>query len=218
MNKVKRDRALLVFARNPVAGQVKTRLIPALGAEGAVAVYRRLLAGTLAAAHAANSDTLSLWIDQPSPNAELLDSIAAYDTDWHPQSSGDLGARMQHAFESSLAGHRHVVLIGSDCPEFSAAYLHQAFDALQRCDLVIGPASDGGYVLIGMNTSHAALFESIPWSTDRVLAVTRQRLAGLGLSCHELPALRDIDTADDLRDFPELRNVFARRVSEQTRP
>lgn len=215
---MKRDRALLVFARNPVAGQVKTRLIPVLGAEGAMAVYRQLLAGTLAAAHAANSDTLSLWIDQPSPNAELLASIAAYDTDWHPQSGGDLGARMRHAFESSLADHRHVVLIGSDCPEFSAKYLQQAFDALQQCDLVIGPASDGGYVLIGMHTLHAALFESIPWSTDRVLAITRQRLARLGLSCHELPALRDIDTADDLCDFPELRNVFAQQLPEQTKP
>lgn len=198
---MQRNRALLVFARNPIAGKVKTRLIPAIGAEGAVTVYRQLLAGTLAAARETACDTLSLWIDEAKPSTALREIIGDGAIDWHPQHGANLGERMHHAVAASLTDHRRAVLIGSDCPEFSADYLERAFDALRRCDVVIGPATDGGYVLIGMNTLHPGLFDRIPWSTDRVLATTRQRVNELNLSCHELPALSDIDTIDDLNGF-----------------
>lgn len=210
MSDMKHDRALLVFVRNPIAGRVKTRLIPAIGATGATTVYRQLLASTLAAARAADSDTLSLWIDQATPNTELQALIDEHAVEWHRQRGADLGERMHDALTSSLTDHRHAVLIGSDCPEFSATYLEMAFDALSRHDVVIGPARDGGYVLIGMNAVHKGLFDAIPWSTDRVMDATRQRISAVGLDCHELPVLRDIDTADDLAAFPTLLQLEAR--------
>jgi len=114
------------------------------------------------------------------------------------QAGGDIGLRMSHAMRSALQHAGHVVLIGADCPSLTTDDLDTAFQALQQgSDVVLGPAEDGGYYLIGMNLHHPALFEDIPWSTPRVLEKTETRLRQLGLTWHRLTMRRDIDTAED---------------------
>jgi len=128
----------------------------------------------------------------------------------HPQAEGDLGARMQRAFESALALSPRAILVGSDIPALSAQYLRDADRALRRGgDAVIGPAEDGGYVLIGLSRCDAALFRDIPWGGSEVLAETRRRIAALGWRVTELPALWDVDRPEDLERLPEeMRESF----------
>ena len=191
-------KALLVFARDPVPGQVKTRLIPALGAEGAAALYRDLLQHALAAATAVPGVSRTLWVDRPDPGPWIRALADAHAMALAIQCRGDLGRRMHRALEVALAGADRAVLIGSDCPGYGRAYLEQAFRALDDHDAVLGPAADGGYVLIGLRRPTPALFEAVEWGSGRVLEQTRMHLRGLGLRWKELPALHDLDPADDL--------------------
>ena len=209
MNRPSHARALLVFAREPVAGRVKTRLIPAIGPTAATAVYRYLLTHTLQAASQAAVEHRDLWLDHvatPSPLAGLARSAGFRIS---CQSGADLGARMDHAMRQASAYAGATVLIGSDCPDYSVTYLDAAFAALQRDDAVIGPASDGGYVLIGLRRPQPALFVDVAWGTDRVLATTRDRLRQLGLRWQELAPLDDVDRPEDLRRHPRLMDIAA---------
>lgn len=197
-------RALLVFGREPVAGRVKTRLASRLGADRAAAIYVRLLEGALRAAASVEADVRELWLDE-APSSDGPASLAArHGLRLRVQGPGDLGARMADAFEHALRSSAAAVLIGSDCPEFDGAYLEAAFTALDGHDAVIGPAADGGYVLIGLRRPDADLFRGIQWGGPHVLDATRQRLRGAGLTWHELPVRHDVDEADDLRRFPWL--------------
>ncbi len=197
-------RQLLVFAREPVAGRVKTRLIPTLGAAAATALYRMLLYDTLSVARQVAADRIELWVDRLDPASELASRARDLGMATRLQSGADLGARMHAAFVSTLGTARSAVLIGSDCPEYDAGYIASAFDALERHDAVVGPARDGGYVLIGMKTAEPRLFQQVPWGTARVLAVTRERLTQLQWRWRELPPKRDLDTPADLARFPQL--------------
>jgi rSAM/selenodomain-associated transferase 1 len=123
---------------------------------------------------------------------------AIHDIGYRRQNGPDLGARMQDALEWALQRAPWAVLIGSDCPGYDSDYLQTAFAALERHDAVLGPALDGGYVLIGMRRAAPELFADMPWSTTGVLDTTRQRLQRKGWSWQELPTLRDIDTPQDL--------------------
>jgi len=199
------DNRLLVFARNPSPGSVKTRLIPALGEEGAYQVYLKLLQHTLAASSAVTGATPALWLAGGPPNPVLARLLQAYPMPWHPQLGDDLGARMHAAISKTLQQAARVVLIGSDCPGYDAVYLAGAFAALDHADVVIGPAIDGGYVLIGARQPIAQLFIDMPWGTDRVLAVTLQRLNAGGYRHHLLHPLRDVDTANDLDALDALK-------------
>jgi uncharacterized protein len=196
-------RALLVFARDPVPGQVKTRLIPALGAAGAADLYRQLLEHTLRTAAAVPGVSRTLWIDRPDPGPWVREAAAAHGMALATQCAGDLGQRMQQALTAALAGADRAVLIGSDCPGYDASYLEQAFARLECQDAVLGPAADGGYVLIGLRRPAPGLFEGVDWGTHRVLGQTRARLHRLDLRWAELPTLHDLDTADDLRRLSE---------------
>lgn len=120
------------------------------------------------------------------------------------QRGPDLGARMHNALSDALHGVGRAVLIGTDCPELDAAYLDAAFDALDGHDAVLGPAADGGYVLIGLRRPAPTLFTRIAWGTGTVLAETRAGLRAAGLSWRELPTLRDLDEIADLDHFPAL--------------
>lgn len=185
---------LLIFAKAPVPGQVKTRLIPALGAEGACALYRRLLVLTLEQTR-----------DWPGPRVlycapDTDDPLfAALAREQHlqlrPQAAGDLGLRMAQAFSEHPRG---ALLIGSDCPVLSNAHLLAAAEALQTHDCVILPSDDGGYVLIGQRQPHPAPFRDMSWSHAQVLADTRQRLQEANLSLWLGPTLWDIDNPEDL--------------------
>ena len=209
MNQRATGRRLLVFARNPLPGRVKTRLIPSLGAAAATAIYRQLLQDTLLAAARVGGVDSEVWLDEGEPVPWLADIAAAHGLAMRRQSARDLGMRMHAAFSASLRSAEHVVLIGSDCPEFDPGYLEAAFAALAQQDAVLGPAVDGGYVLIGLRAAPALLFEDIAWGTPQVLAVTRDRLRQRGWRWTELPPRHDIDEPDDLQRFPRLTAIAA---------
>lgn len=198
----------MVFAREPVPGQVKTRLIPALGSAGAARLYRRLLGIALAAATATPCARRQIWCaGAPADGGQCASLAAADGWTWHRQADGDLGARMGAALAGALARADRAVLIGSDCPDYSPSYLTTAFAALDDHDAVLGPAADGGYVLIGLRRPAPALFADIPWSSPAVLAATRAALRHKELTWLELPTLRDVDCPADLARCAELLNA-----------
>lgn len=196
---------VLVFARAPVAGQVKTRLIPALGAEGAVALHKRLTLHAIDAAQQAYPGAVELWCAPDSRHAWFAKLARDRQLDLRDQPAGDLGARMAYALEDALGRSRRALLIGTDIAVMSADYLLAADRRLASgADVVLGPAEDGGYVLVGLTHGQPELFEGVDWGTDRVLMQTRDRLTRLSLVSAELPALWDVDTPADLARLAQL--------------
>jgi rSAM/selenodomain-associated transferase 1 len=195
--------ALIVFAKAPVAGQAKTRLIPALGAAGAAALAERLLEHTLGAAVAAGFDTVELCAAPDAGHPALQRLARERDLVLTEQGTGDLGARMHRALERALQTHERALLIGSDLPALDAPRLRQAAAALDSHDAVFVPALDGGYGLVGLRRAEPRLFEGMAWSRTDVMARTRERARDAGLRWAELPAVADIDEAADLRYLPE---------------
>lgn len=195
---------LVVMAKAPVPGLAKTRLIPALGADGAARLAARLLEHTMAAARAAHFDDLVLACAPDITHAAFAAQQTQGGIVLAAQGDGDLGARMRRRFEGAFAaGAQRVVLIGTDIPSLDAALLRRAADALAEADAVFAPAADGGYGLIGLRAwAPAALFDALPWSTAAVMATTRERLAAARLSHVELPGVHDIDEPADLVHLP----------------
>ncbi len=194
--------ALIVFAKAPVAGAVKTRLIPALGAEGAAALAARLLAHTLAAGMAAGFDQVELCVAPDTSHPAFGAHAVAHRLVLAVQGDGDLGARMDRALTRVLRHHRHAVLIGTDAPALDAARLRDAARALHGADAVFVPAFDGGYALVGLRRAQPALFQGITWSTAQVMAQTRDRARAAGLSWTECSPVPDIDEPADLIHLP----------------
>jgi rSAM/selenodomain-associated transferase 1 len=194
--------AVLVFARAPVNGQCKTRLIPALGQDGATALHAAMIRHTLMTAARAGIGPVELWCTPSPDHPFFIDCRKQQSFTLHQQHGQDLGARMANAMEHALHHYQQVILIGTDCPTLNENYLRLAQQQLEAgCDAVIGPAVDGGYILIALRRTEPALFEAIDWGTDVVLHQTRQRLSRLNYHWQELAALRDIDEPDDLRNL-----------------
>ena len=188
---------LLIFARPPELGRVKTRLAAGIGAAAALAVYQELLAITRAAAAGLPTVAKAVWLVEAAAPAAPDDGWQGYPQQVQP--AGDLGQRMQHAFAAAFAaGAGRVVIIGTDCPDLTTELLTGAFAQLAHADVVIGPATDGGYYLLGLRRPQPALFEGKAWSTAAVLPATLADARRLGLTVALLPALRDVDTAADL--------------------
>lgn len=188
------DHLLMVFAKRPVAGRVKTRLAEEVGEDRALEVYRLLLEHTRRTCLEVPVRR-QIWFDGRPADAGRW---TAPQFESRVQPEGDLGARMSHAFrEASGEGDVRMVLIGSDCADLRADHLRGAFEALTRHDLVLGPSSDGGYYLVGARAWHPELFKGISWSTPEVLSRTLEKARGQGLSTHLLPELGDVDTAGD---------------------
>lgn len=189
---------LLIFARAPVPGQVKSRLAAGVGMHQAAALYEQLLRATVATARAARLAPVELYVAGDSKHL-VLGELARDAVRLVAQRGNDLGERMFNALHDSLRSADFAVLIGSDCPAMTEDYLAQACERLcAGNEVVLGPAEDGGYVLIGTSCSDADLFTDMPWGTDRVMQETRQRLQLLGRHCTELETLWDLDTAEDL--------------------
>lgn len=190
------ESVLKVFAKAPEPGVAKTRLIPALGAAGAAALQRRLTAATVRAGCAAGYDTVELWCSPDLRHPFFVELAAEYPVVLRLQEGADLGERMHRAFGRDAVQ----VLVGTDCPGLDAVRLAGARELLAQAavDVVLGPAEDGGYVLVGLKQPQRSLFSAMPWGTSEVLARTRQRLAGLGLAARELSPLPDIDRPQDL--------------------
>ncbi len=209
------DTRIVVFARAPVPGATKTRLIPLLGPAGAAELQRLLIERTLATAIRAAIGTVELWCEPTAHHPLLTDFLRRHGVDGVTQCDGDLGARMHHAAIASLASAPSVIFIGTDCPALTAADLSAAAEALAANDAVLIPAEDGGYVLLGLNRWDAQLFTDIEWGANQVLSVTRARLAALNWRWQEFPALWDVDRPEDylrLREsglMPELAETIA---------
>ena len=198
------DRAILVFAKAPEAGKVKTRLIPALGTSGAAALYASLLEHRLASLPRDGSMAIELWCS-PDCSHPLFQGFSAPHASHHFQQGSDLGERMAHAARQALQRHRHIILIGVDCPALSPAQIRLAFNWLEAGDdAVLGPAEDGGYVLLGLRRSANCLFDSLPWGSPEVASLTRSCLKDLGWNWRELPTLWDLDRPEDLPRLIEL--------------
>lgn len=198
---------IALLAKAPVPGHAKTRLIPALGVARAAALAERMLRHAAAQAAAAAPAGVTLWATPDASHPAFLQLQALHGLALAVQPQGDLGTRMARAFEhafSTSAGP--VLLMGSDCPALDAAVLRQAAAALRDQAAVFVPALDGGYALVGLRAAPPgllqALFADMAWSTPRVMADTRARLATAGVAHAELHALADIDEAADLVHLP----------------
>lgn len=200
---------ILIFAKAPVPGHAKTRLIPALGEHGAADLQAKLIRKTVDMAVESCLAPVQLWTCGDEERALFDEYYSAVRSMIYIQCGNDLGTRMENAFEQTLRIADFVVLIGTDCPAMESAYLKSACAALASgCDAVLGPAEDGGYVLIGLRRNHSHLFENIPWGTADVLTQTRQRLDDLGWSRRELATQWDVDHPKDLKRLIALDASF----------
>jgi len=200
-----RDVLFIQFAKSPLPGRVKTRMQPCLSAEQACALHTELLLWTWRTLHDAALADLELWVsgDTGHPVFKQCRSLEAGAV--RLQQGADLGERMYHAIADGLGRYRKVILVGSDCPEIDTAYLKAAVQALDTQPLVLGPATDGGYVLIGATRIQAALFAGVSWGEGSVFTQTQQRINELGESYFELRPLSDIDRPGDLPAWESLR-------------
>src|SRR5262245_46417110 len=186
---------LIIFVKAPQAGQVKTRLAAEIGADAACAAYARLVEELLQRLRKLPRVELRFT---PDDTRHRIQAWLAPGWEAQPQGSGDLGARLARAFDEAFAaGAQGVVIIGSDCPEVGAADIHAAWEGLQTSDVVLGPATDGGYWLIGLRTRQPILFADMPWSSSTVLAETLKQARKAGLKIRKLRELSDVDTAAD---------------------
>ncbi len=193
---------IIIFAKAPQAGRAKTRLIPALGAEGAARLAQRMLQATVASAQAAALGPLQLCLTPPPADPAWADFTWPAGVELRGQGEGDLGQRMARAVEQGVQQGLPVLLIGTDCPQLTPTLLRQAAQALVSHDSVLFPASDGGYVLLGLRRANPRVFADIAWSSASVAASTRARLAELGWSLFDGPELDDIDCPEDLPKLP----------------
>jgi uncharacterized protein len=193
---------LLIFTRYPEAGRTKTRLIPALGAEGAAQLQRQMTEHTIAQVQAEFDRSIQIWFTGGSSLTETLQQMQSWlgaTFDYQPQGAGDLGARLAAAFQTAFgAGMQRVVAIGTDCPQLSGEILEQAFQALHQHELVLGAATDGGYYLIGLSRFVPKLFVEIAWGTETVYRQTVAIARQFDLSIADLPPLTDVDRPEDL--------------------
>lgn len=200
---MKRDCALIVFAKAPVPGYAKTRLARVLGDEAAARLASRMLAHTVAHAVEADIGPVELCCTPDAAHPEFRRAAALHGVRLSLQGDGDLGARMHRALARNLDRHPRALLIGTDAPRLCPTLLRTAAQALSTHPAVFAPASDGGYVLVGLSQATPALFDGIAWSTAQVMAQTRERLDELGMTRAELPTLDDIDEAKDLVHLPK---------------
>lgn len=187
---------VVVFTRWPTPGLVKTRLIPAVGPDGAAAIHCRLTETTLAAVRGAG---LVAEVRITGATVEAFAGWLGGDMTYVDQGEGDLGARLARAADAAP-----VILLGSDVPDLTAAHLREAVAALTDYPAAIGPAEDGGYWLLGLRAPSPWVFADMPWSTDKVFALTMGRFGDRDLEPEVLATLADLDTPEDLRRWPYL--------------
>ncbi|GAC1696363.1 MAG: TIGR04282 family arsenosugar biosynthesis glycosyltransferase [Gemmatimonadaceae bacterium] len=199
-------RALVIFARAPESGRVKTRLAAGIGESAALAAYRALTERVI--------DQLRPLLDTeivvqytPRGAEEVMRGWLGDALRYEPQCDGDLGARMVGAITDRLIeGARRVVVVGVDCPDVDSAVIDDAFAALDGADVVFGPATDGGYYLVGVRGPTPEIFEGVPWSTPQTLTAALDRARAADLSVALLAERRDIDTAADWTAWPGSRS------------
>lgn len=198
-----KNQALIIFARNPVPGKVKTRIAKDLGDEAALAIYKKLLAHT-------QTITLNLKVDKYIFYADFINDDDLWNDSYskYLQQGDDLGERMMNAFEYLFnKGYRQVAIIGSDCFNLNIEIIEQAFHNLKETDFTIGPSEDGGYYLLGMNTFFPKIFLNKKWSTDAVFFDSVNDIQSAGYTYKSLPTLSDVDTAEDYKKYSDLLDL-----------
>ncbi len=199
---------LMIFCKAPIPGQVKTRLIPELTAEQAAELHSELSTKTLQRATLNNLCPVQLWCAPTTGHVFFSESATTYPLILKQQQGSDLGERMHHAFCSALADYSHALLMGCDCPSLTGQDLEQALVALsQEHEVVLAPAEDGGYVLIGLNQPRSELFTDMPWGTAQVFDKTRNRIEQYKLEYYQLSEQWDLDTPEDLERYYSLAKV-----------
>jgi rSAM/selenodomain-associated transferase 1 len=194
--------AVIVFAKAPVAGLAKTRLAPALGADGAAALAARMLRHALGQALNADIGPVELCGTPDPAHPALLDAAASFGVALTAQGAGDLGLRMHRAFSRVLTDHARALVIGTDAPALDALMLREAAGRLLDHDVVFVPAHDGGYALVGQRRADPRWFSDVAWSTSGVMDETRRRLCAAGVRWAELAPVADIDEPRDLVHLP----------------
>lgn len=186
----------MLFSRIPLAGRVKTRLIPALGAERACRLHSAMTRHCLEQMVLAATSDVQLWLDGETAAAS---PFATPGVSEHRQCEGDLGQRMAQAFRDNFArGYSRVLISGSDCPGLGPEHYHRLLAGLEKHDAVLIPALDGGYVALGLRRYDSSLFTDMEWGGATVCEITLGRIAALGWSWHALEPLPDIDRPEDL--------------------
>ena len=202
-----RKEALIIqFAKLPVPGRVKTRMLSSLSPIEACELHSELMLWTCLTLTEARLADVELWVSGGSEHASIRACQDLGITAVQSQNGSDLGERMFHAISDGLLRSRKLVLVGSDCPAIDARYLTDALTALDTESLVLGPASDGGYVLIGATHIEASLFQGVSWGSGEVLDETRERLMASGRSWSELGTLPDIDRPEDMPLWEAIKN------------
>lgn len=200
----KQNNQLIVFAKSPQPGQCKTRLIPLIGKQKACDFYKSLVTHCFQTLNELQGIGISIHVF-PDTQDDFLQTLNQQSNfQMHKQQGNDLGERMYFAMQRALLNSSKVVLIGTDTPLLSKAYIDSAFNALNKHDVVYGPAEDGGYVLIGANKIDASLFQNINWSTDKVLQQSLLKSNAADYKVKLLNTLWDIDTPDDYLRYQSL--------------
>jgi len=193
--------AILVFCKAPIAGQVKTRLIPDLSAEQACDVHIELSHRTLQLLSAPQLCPVQLWCAPDTTHSFFRSCADNYHVSLHQQQGEDLGDRMLHAIADALTSYSSVLLIGCDCPSLTVDDIECAIMSLEHNDIALAPAEDGGYVMIGMNQVHPDVFINMTWGNDAVLSSTRKRIESQNLSLAETNTQWDVDTIADYHRY-----------------
>lgn len=189
---------IILLTKAPEPGQVKTRLIPALGRDKAAAIYRQFLDQTLGTLHESRLAPLTIHCSPSIHHPWFQFASTEYDAELHEQSMGDLGQRMDSAISTTLKNAESCVLIGGDCPSLQASDVDEALAALANdCEIVLGPAHDGGYYLLAARSEMTPYLENIKWGTASVFAETVQRLDCNHVKWHCLTMRADVDTIED---------------------
>jgi len=191
-----------VFCKAPLAGTVKTRLMPQLSAGQATDVHRRLALRTLELVCSAHLCPVQLWCSPSVDHPFFTEAAEKYALTLMTQANGDLGQRMDAALSAGIGQFGHALLIGCDCPSLTRNDLIEALNAITgRHDVVLAPAEDGGYCLIGLKQARPELFQGIDWGSPEVLSQTRAKISALMLQCHELQTQWDVDDYSDYLRF-----------------
>ncbi|MBE9082661.1 MULTISPECIES: TIGR04282 family arsenosugar biosynthesis glycosyltransferase [unclassified Tolypothrix] len=206
---------LIIFTRYPEAGKTKTRLIPALGELGAANLQKQMTEYTILQVQALQKIlAISFEVRFAGGNLQLMQDWLGSDLVYQPQGEGDLGDRMMRSLADAVAsGKQQIIIIGIDCPGVNSQLLAMAFEQLDNFDMVLGPAMDGGYYLIGLRQSIPQLFANIDWGTSQVFSQTLDIAQQLNLSRADLPTLVDVDRPEDL---PIWEQTIAREVADKT--
>jgi uncharacterized protein len=195
---------VMLFAKAPVAGAVKTRLIPALGAQAAARLHERLVVRALETLIAADVGPVEICCAPDSTHAFFRECEQRFGVAFTVQCEGDLGCRMRDAFERALSTASCALIVGADCPSITVDDIREAAAQLANVDASLVPADDGGYVLIGTGRTHPGMFDNIDWGTAAVLAAQRDRFREIGWRWHEGATRWDVDRPEDLARLVEL--------------